>query len=74
MLNKAFEYLAKKLKTSNNIIFNFKIGERNTPAKNWLQNYINNFIERDCIVNTKIKNLNDNKYIKMEYKDKCMNY
>lgn len=74
MLNKAFEYLAKKLETSDDIIFNFKIGERNTPAKNWLQNYINKSIVHDCIVNAKIKNINENKYIKVEYKDKCMSY
>lgn len=67
MLNKSFEYLAEKLNTNKEIKFNFILGERNKPAKLWLENYCGHSIEENSIIRTKIKDNIENKEVKIIY-------
>lgn len=66
MLNNAFKYLKNELKTNDELVFNFKIGDRNNPAKTWLEGYSGLKFEKDIIAKCTIKDI-ENKFIKMEY-------
>ena len=67
MLDGAFMYLSERLNTSKNLIIDFKIGERNNPAKHWLEKYSETKISKDTVLTIPIKNIEPNKNLKMEY-------
>lgn len=65
MLNTAFQLLSNRLNTSEKIIIDFKLGPRNKPAKEWLEQYTGQPINGDSEIKTHIQPVEVNRYIKI---------
>lgn len=50
ILAKAFDLCSINLQTKNNLKIEYKVGERNKPALNWIQNYFGTTIETNGIL------------------------
>ena len=67
MINSAFSYLSKQMNTSNHLLIDFRIGERNNPARSWLENYTGTIINKSGEIQAKIKENCINTYITEDY-------
>ncbi len=67
MLDAGFRYLAKALKTTDDLLIDFVIGPRNKPAQTWLAAYIQQEITGNRLVRTKLQTIESNPFVQLQF-------
>ena len=65
LLDSAFQFLSKKLGTSQGLLIDFKTGPRNLPAKTWLEGYIGKSLVKTGSMSASIKYFPPNPFVKL---------
>lgn len=65
LLDSSFQFLSKKLGTSQHLRVEFKTGPRNLPAKTWLEHYTGEALKQDGLISTNIKHFPQNPFVKL---------
>lgn len=67
MLDIGFQYLSRKLETTDDLLIDFVIGPRNMPAKMWLEEYTRHKIHSSGIIQTKRKTIVPNSFVQLKF-------